>query len=207
MTFELEIQNIKVLFAREISSLLKEIDFGKELIEEAEKRLNLKIGYNYFLFPEGEASILLYVESILDLDALSSVGPLPKKFRISETIGKLLQTRIKNLPKEMHRRILSYYLAYQPIAGFKATETTCDCIWRYLGDESDDYNYYSKRALLASVYTASRLFFIQDLSEGFKDTDLFIDKSLKATANLTKLKKKLDFDEIMGKIPFVRLFT
>jgi len=48
-----------------------------------------------------------------------------------------------------------------------------DAIWRAVGDTSADFNFYTKRALLAGVYTATMLHWFADPSEGAKDTWTF----------------------------------
>jgi hypothetical protein len=53
-------------------------------------------------------------------------------------------------------------------------------IWRYAGDKSDDFNYYSKRGLLLGVYTSTRLFYLSDDSKEFIKTKEFIATSLES---------------------------
>lgn len=45
-----------------------------------------------------------------------------------------------------------------------------DEIWRAAGDTSTGSNWYTKRALLAGVYTATELYMLTDGSPGFADT-------------------------------------
>lgn len=48
--------------------------------------------------------------------------------------------------------------------------TIVDDIWRAAGDTSTDSNWYTKRALLAGVYTTTELYMLTDGSPGFADT-------------------------------------
>lgn len=204
---EKDIEKKKISFVEEILSLLEKKDYSEDSIKEAEKNLGLAEGYNYFLFPEGLNSIILYLEAYLDRKSLESLGTGPEKFSVTKTAGRALSCRIKIISKEARKRMLSYYAgSFEPITGLKASFASCDYIWRYLGDDSDDFNYYSKRILLSSVYKAGILFFLKDESEGGKDTDLFVDGSLKSIVNFGLSIKKLDSEEIIGRIPFLRLF-
>jgi len=46
-----------------------------------------------------------------------------------------------------------------------------DDVWAVAGgDKSTDYNYYTKRGLLAGVYTSTELFMLTDYTPGFSDT-------------------------------------
>lgn len=91
----------------------------------------------------------------LDLDAM----------RIRERIHACVKTRIAmNAPyKEALRRLLSY-LALPTNAALtsRITWRSCSVMWYAAGDRSADWNYYSKRGLLASVYSSTILFWLSD---------------------------------------------
>lgn len=53
-----------------------------------------------------------------------------------------------------------------------------DDIWHACGDTATDYNWYTKRGLLAGVYAATELFMITDYSPGYADTWKALDRRL-----------------------------
>ncbi|KAJ3288108.1 Ubiquinone biosynthesis protein coq9, mitochondrial [Borealophlyctis nickersoniae] len=53
-----------------------------------------------------------------------------------------------------------------------------DEMWYIAGDRSVDMNWYSKRAMLAGVYTSTEMFMAQDKSPGFEETWKFLDRRL-----------------------------
>ncbi|KAJ1555657.1 Ubiquinone biosynthesis protein coq9, mitochondrial, partial [Nowakowskiella sp. JEL0078] len=53
-----------------------------------------------------------------------------------------------------------------------------DEMWYLSGDRSVDMNYYSKRTLLAGVYTSTELFMTQDRSPDFQETLEFLNRRL-----------------------------
>jgi ubiquinone biosynthesis protein COQ9 len=55
---------------------------------------------------------------------------------------------------------------------------TVDAMWLAAGDDSTDYNHYTKRALLAGVYGAVLLYWLNDRSEGCADTWAFLDRRI-----------------------------
>ena len=61
-----------------------------------------------------------------------------------------------------------------------------DTIWRAAGDRSTDWNFYSKRGLLAGVYGSTVLFWLQDNSEDFTETWAFLDRRI---ADVMKVPK------------------
>ncbi|KAK9909165.1 hypothetical protein WJX75_008087 [Coccomyxa subellipsoidea] len=53
-----------------------------------------------------------------------------------------------------------------------------DDIWHACGDTSTDYNWYTKRGLLAAVYAATELYMLTDYSPGYADTWRSLDRRL-----------------------------
>ncbi|ORX55654.1 ubiquinone biosynthesis protein COQ9 [Hesseltinella vesiculosa] len=57
-----------------------------------------------------------------------------------------------------------------------------DDIWYLAGDRSPDMNWYTKRASLAAVYSATELYMSQDLSQDYIETYRFLDRRLSDAA-------------------------
>ena len=121
--------------------------------------------------------------------------------RIRDRIHTCVKTRLViNSPyKEAMRRLLSY-LALPQNARLvsKMTWRTCSEMWYAAGDSSTDWNYYSKRGLLASVYSATILYWMADegdLNGDFPETWGFlerrIDNVLKTFGIPRRLKERL----------------
>ena len=51
-------------------------------------------------------------------------------------------------------------------------------MWRLAGDTATDYNHYTKRAILASIYGATLAVFVDDQSEGKAETRAFLDRRI-----------------------------
>jgi ubiquinone biosynthesis protein COQ9 len=75
---------------------------------------------------------------------------------------------------------------------------TVDAVWFALGDRSTDYNFYTKRMLLAGVYSATLLYWINDKSAESAETWAFLDRRIgevmlipKAMGRLGKIAEKL----------------
>ncbi|KAI9216403.1 COQ9-domain-containing protein [Blastocladiella britannica] len=61
-----------------------------------------------------------------------------------------------------------------------------DEMWYLAGDRSFDSNYYTKRALLAGVYSSTELYMTTDTSPGFANTWAFLDHRFKDSAKVGK---------------------
>lgn len=68
---------------------------------------------------------------------------------------------------------------------------TADAIWRGIGDQSTDYNYYSKRTILSTVYSTTLTAFLGDSSDGFERTWAFLDRRIAGVMRFEKTKAKV----------------
>ncbi|GEM_PF-155708 len=55
---------------------------------------------------------------------------------------------------------------------------SADCIWNWAGDESTDYNYYTKRGLLCAVMASTLVFWLADTSQGHLRTRVFLERRI-----------------------------
>lgn len=77
----------------------------------------------------------------------------------------------------------------------RLTWETCSKIWYEAGDESTDWNYYSKRGLLAAAYSATILYWISDEAgeQGdFPATWRFLDRRLNGVVQTFGTVKKIE---------------
>lgn len=68
---------------------------------------------------------------------------------------------------------------------------SADLMWRLAGDTATDYNHYTKRALLAGIYSATLAVFIDDGSEGKAETRAFLDRRIEGVMKFEKVKAQL----------------
>lgn len=67
---------------------------------------------------------------------------------------------------------------------------TSDLIWKTLGDTSEDVNWYTKRATLSAVYSATVLYWLGDQSENHSDTWAFLDRRIDNVMGIEKLRSQ-----------------
>jgi ubiquinone biosynthesis protein COQ9 len=67
-----------------------------------------------------------------------------------------------------------------------------DVIWRAAGDQSTDYNFYTKRGLLAGVVTTTYLYWLDDESEDFVETWAFLDRRIENVLRIQMLRGRLE---------------
>jgi len=112
-------------------------------------------------------------------------GPIRKR------ISGIIRIRLEQLMphREAIRRALALHLlpgqAPNAVVGLWRT---VDAIWRIAGDSSTDFNYYTKRALLAAIYSATVLRWLGDESGGCIDTWSFMERRIASTMRIQKIK-------------------
>ena len=114
--------------------------------------------------------------------------------KIREKVTLAVRTRIEVDAdhREALRRAITY--ATLPVAGAlgpRSLYRTVDAIWRAVGDSSADFNFYTKRAILAAVYSAVTLHWLGDETEDFSDTWAFLDRRIEDVMRIEKAKAQL----------------
>ena len=68
--------------------------------------------------------------------------------------------------------------------------SSADRMWRLAGDVATDYNHYTKRAILGSIYAATLAVFVGDNSEGMAETRAFLGRRIDGVMKFEKAKAK-----------------
>lgn len=76
---------------------------------------------------------------------------------------------------------------------------TVDGMWYTAGDKTTDFSFYTKRATLAGVYAAAVVYWLDDRSEGFRDTTAFVDRRLDDLKRVGEVRAR--FDEFLTRFP------
>ena len=127
--------------------------------------------------------------------AMAAAFPLEKieAMKIRERIGSLVMFRLEviNPHKEALRRALAILAQPQnlPLAG-RLGWRAADRMWRIAGDVSTDFNHYSKRTILAGLYSATMLVYLDDESEGLATTRGFLDRRIDDVMSFEKFKAR-----------------
>ncbi len=133
-------------------------------------------------FPGGPAELLDAFSAAIDRRMLAELEARDlKAMKHRQRIATAVRARLELLApqREAVRRGLSFLASPKHAAlGAKCLYRSVDAIWHAVGDTSTDYNFYTKRLLLAGVYSATLLFWLNDESAGFSETWAFLDRRL-----------------------------
>lgn len=128
---------------------------------------------------EGDAAMLARV-------AQANLGEM----RYSERVAAAVRFRLEAVEdKELVRRgVTLFALPHLSVDGAQAIWRTADHIWTSLGDTSDDYNWYTKRATLSGVYSSTVLYWLGDDSPDHERTWAFLDRRIGDVMQFEKIK-------------------
>ena len=128
----------------------------------------------------------------IDEEMLSQLKKLPNQENsTSKKIKQALMIRFTIL-KRHEIKAIAKFLA-RPEAtdlAIKSLYRTVDTIWYWAGDNATDFNFYTKRLILASIYSATIAYII--LKERDQEAlSLFLDKELKLVGKINQAKNNL----------------
>jgi ubiquinone biosynthesis protein COQ9 len=147
------------------------------------------------LFPEGPLSLVeAFSESADDAMEAALAKQNLAQMKIRTRINTAVWARIDALRenKEAARRA-GAFLTLPPHAstGMKLLYRTVDRMWRAVGDTSTDFNFYTKRAILSGVYSATLMRWFTDQSEAEAETHAFLDARIENVMQFEKFKAQL----------------
>lgn len=143
------------------------------------------------VFPRGAVDLALAFHDEGDQAMLSRLEATDLgEMRFRDRVAAAVRFRLEAVEdKELVRRgVTLFSLPHHAMDGAQAIWRTCDRIWTALGDSSDDINWYTKRATLSGVYSATVLFWLGDESEGHVRTWEFLDRRIDDVMQIEKFK-------------------
>lgn len=127
------------------------------------------------------------------------------RLRVHERIRELLILRFKILlqEKKIISKTFTYLLLPQNFQiSSKNLYKTVDQIWFLAGDNSTDFNFYSKRVILSTIYSSTLIHFINN--DNLQKTIDLLDKQLKKVSKIPNLKN--NFKNVTKLIPNILKF-
>ena len=133
-------------------------------------------------FPGGTRELIEYFQHRADRDLAAALRRHDlAALRIRDRVALGVRLRLEAIAehREAVRRGLTFLALPQNAGlGLKCLGRTVDLIWRAAGDTATDYNYYTKRILLAGVYVPTVLYWLDDASEDHAASWEFLDRRL-----------------------------
>ena len=146
------------------------------------------------VFPNGYTTLLeMYLEDINSKMTLKSQNINLIRLRVHERIRELFILRLAIMSEEkklISKTFLNLLLPHNYKLALKNLYKTVDQMWFLAGDNSTNFNFYSKRAILASIYTGVMIHFVNN--DNIEETIILLNKQLKRVSKIPKIKSRIN---------------
>lgn len=166
---------------------------------EALRRAAKEAGYDRAAqrqaFPRGVIDAISYYSHVADqimAAQLAEADLAPLKVREKITLAVRLRIEALSETRNAARRAAGLLsLPMHTPTGARLLYRTVDAMWRAVGDTSTDFNFYTKRTLLAGVYSSTLLHWFSDRSLDSAETWAFLDRRIADVMRIEKAKAQM----------------
>ncbi|NXS76576.1 COQ9 protein, partial [Pandion haliaetus] len=165
-----------------------------EAIAEGAKTLGLSVAAAGMFHSDGSELILHFVsqcntklsELLEQEQKLVQLGKAQKK-PTDQFLRDAVEARLRMLIPYIEKwpQALSILLLPHNIpSSLNLLTSMIDDIWQYAGDQSTDFNWYTRRAVLTGIYNTTELVMMQDSSPDFEETWRFLENRVADAMNM-----------------------
>ena len=148
------------------------------------------------VFPRGGVDMAIAFHDLMDARLRDELaGTDLGRMRVRDRVTHAVRRRIELVADDREAVRRGATLLALPIYaadGAKAIWRTADIVWTACGDTATDYNWYTKRAILASVYSATLLYWLGDDSPDSAATWAFLDRRIEDVMQFEKTKAMIE---------------
>ena len=146
-------------------------------------------------FPDGAVDAITLHSRLANqsmIEMFLALSESPDKVHLNIRALVLLRLEVAQSDKDAVRRALST-LAMPAHAklSVKLLYETVDAMWRAAGQRDTGFSFYTKRGILAAVYSATVLAWLSDNSDDLDGTTAFLDRRLVDVSRIPKLIKPM----------------
>ena len=131
--------------------------------------------------------------------ASENLSTMRYRDRVAAAVRYRLEA-VEDHKEAVRRGSTLFALPQHSVQGASLIWGTADAIWVALGDNSDDYNWYTKRATLSGVYGSTVLYWLGDTSEGHEATWSFLDRRIDNVMQFEMVKAQVNGNPLASKL-------
>lgn len=181
-----------------LQAMLPDVPFdgwSRAAMAAAARRLGIEEAELVRLFPRGPRDAVAWFSRWADRRMLEALERRPlAEMKVRDRIAAGLLARLELLlpHREAARRAASFLaLPANAGLGLKLLYDTVSALWYAAGDTATDFNFYTKRALLAGVCAATTLYWLDDRSLAAGETEAFLRRRLDNVLALPRIGARL----------------
>ena len=189
----MNLEKVRKKILEDVKLHISENGWNIDIIEYLSNKTNFKKKDLVVLLPEKNNTLIkIYLEEINKKIKNKIIKLNFSNLRTHQRIRELIILRLNIMLKE--KKLISKTFFYLLLPqnyklASKYLYRVVDEMWYLSGDKSTDFNFYSKRVILSSIYTATIMHFINN--DNIQDTIEFLDKQLKKVSKIPEIKKSI----------------
>ena len=180
-----------------VVAMLPDVPFegwSRRALHHAGRRIDLTEAELLSLFPRGARDAVAAFSDWADRATEAALANEKLgRLKLRERIALGVRTRLDVLEphREAVRRMLAFLALPTNVAlGPRLLYRTVDTLWHAAGDRSTDFSFYTKRGLLAGIYAATTLYWLDDKSPDRAATAAFLDRRIGEVMQIPKLRER-----------------
>jgi ubiquinone biosynthesis protein COQ9 len=210
---DLTLDELRIALGPKVAAAAIFDGWNETALAEAAREAGVDPAVARLAFPGGAMDMIAgWVESV-DVEMAAAFDPLMlAQMPIRERIRALVWFRLEavaGLEEALRRALAIQAMPQNLVRSAKLGWASADAMWRLAGDTATDYNHYTKRAILASIYAATLAVFVSDESAGKAETRAFLDRRIedvmkfeKAKAQLLQGRERFDVMRFLGRLRY-----
>lgn len=164
-------------------------------LAQAVEEAGVDPGLSRLAFPRGGVDLALAWHFAKDDELARDLATTELHgLRFRDRIGHAIVRRLELVADDreaVRRGAALFALPHHAADGARAIWHTADTIWNALGDESHDFNWYTKRTTLSAVYSSALLYWLGDDSPGFSATREFVQRRIDNVMQFEEVKARV----------------
>ena len=200
---DMTLDELRIALAPDIAASAIFDGWNETALEAAAEMAGADVDVAKLAFPKGPGQAMDMIEAwITSVDqAMEEAWPQEKlaELKIRERIRTLVSFRleaVEHIDEAVRRAMAVMAMPQNAPRAMKLGWRSADIMWRLAGDKATDYNHYTKRAILAGIYSATLAVFVNDDSEGKAKTYEFLDRRIDGVMKFEKFKHQMTSREV-----------
>lgn len=191
---DLTLDELRLAMAGEVASAAIFDGWSDTALDHAAQMADVDPDVARLAYPGGAMDMISAWIASIDLAMVEALPPEKlAEMKIRERIRALVAFRLEavdGLEEALRRAMAIMAMPHNAPKSLRTGWKSADVMWRLAGDTATDYNHYTKRTILAGIYTATLAVFIDDESESKASTYAFLDRRIDGVMKFEKTKAK-----------------
>lgn len=198
-TADLSLEDLRLLLAPHIAEAAAFDGWTQAAVDEAAAITGIDPGAARFAFQgdTGQSAAMAMITAWTAGIDHAMAEALPAEhlasMKVRERITALVTFRLDQIAgheEALRGALIELAKPWNVPAATKLAWRSADAMWRLAGDTATDYNHYTKRAILGSIYAATLAVLAEDKSEDREETRAFLARRIDGIMRFEKAKAR-----------------